>query len=580
MRRSDFRGGRHLLNTINGKPANKPERTSDPSVSSEDKSSEPPPQKRALLASDRLRLEASEDDDDDSDGKADISMERTDFGKANGSERLKSRWPKTTASASSSSSRRDFSGPTAKRRKMSSDEDGDELGEKENKKEQKKEKKASKESSSSAISKTSKPPPTSSFQSKTSQEDPYFGDRKHKKVFRSYSRNQSQSSGKTKFKKSPRELASDEGKSVNVSTPHGGSYCSQSGAEAEVKRSTFMALPSDDNIASPQKKRPQFKMVGDSEASNTESPPATFRAPSSSAEPSGLQSQSSSQTERIGPNKSLSFRSKFSNPPLKKKKKKKLKGREDEEEKAPAAVFKTFDDEDLEPSNDNAGLSDDEDSSHEGFDKKGSGNVSGDNEKLPKPVTLCPWCGDEVDEQLLKESSRGKRMNVRQQTKFCRRHKKHTAMKTWNSQGYPEIDWDELPHRIVSHYDTLLDIVDGKNVDGRKSYYRELLAEKIEAGESRSLKKEENLNPGYYGPKGFNLMCDRLVHKFSDLLKERAVKDRVISGRGSAAFIQAVLVAELAILLIMDDMPNMPYDKAREVMEESKAIGEIVNEDI
>lgn len=198
-----------------------------------------------------------------------------------------------------------------------------------------------------------------------------------------------------------------------------------------------------------------------------------------------------------------------------------------------------------------------------------------ETEVLEAPtVTYCPWCGDVVDDALLKSFSKGKRLNVRQQTRFCRQHKKHSADEIWRSKSYPEIDWMRLPDRIDTHNDLLLEIIDGS----RPSFYRAKLADNIEAGRDRALKKEENLNPGYYGPRGFNLMCDRLVERFGDLLKQKAVQDRIISGRGSAAFIQSVLVAELAVQLISEDM-SVPSDEARVIMEESKSLGEIVHEE-
>lgn len=210
------------------------------------------------------------------------------------------------------------------------------------------------------------------------------------------------------------------------------------------------------------------------------------------------------------------------------------------------------------------------------------GSDTGDTRPDPEAVketavpaaTLCPWCGEQVDEQLLADFAKGKRLNVRQQTRFCRKHRKQTAQETWTANSYPAIDWEELPGRIATYYDSLLGIINGT----QPSYYRSRLADKIEAGQDRAMKKEENLNPGYYGPRGFNLMCDRLVDQFGDLLKQKATQDRVISGRGSAAFIQSVLVAELAMRLIKDDM-GVPVEEAREIMEESKAIGEMIHEE-
>ncbi|KAK0760155.1 hypothetical protein N5P37_007235 [Trichoderma harzianum] len=185
----------------------------------------------------------------------------------------------------------------------------------------------------------------------------------------------------------------------------------------------------------------------------------------------------------------------------------------------------------------------------------------------------CPWCGATVDMKLLKDFSNGKRLNVRLQTKFCEEHRKKSAMATWESKAYPEVEWSTLESRFKKHQTHLLDIINGE-----ESFYRTRLAAKIEQGQGRSMKKEENLNPGYYGPRGFNMMCDYLVKEYSDMLKKKAVHDKVIAGRGSAAFIQAVLVAELGVQLIMEDMLVSP-EEARHILEESKPIGDLVHAD-
>ncbi|KAF4585801.1 RTC4-like domain-containing protein [Ophiocordyceps camponoti-floridani] len=167
----------------------------------------------------------------------------------------------------------------------------------------------------------------------------------------------------------------------------------------------------------------------------------------------------------------------------------------------------------------------------------------------------------------------GKRqMNVRLLKRFCHKHKKKTAEEIWQAMKYPEVNWEGLVDRFKTHHSHLLGII-----DGHESHYRNDLAAKIERGEARSMKKEGNLTPGYYGFRGFDLMCDYLVEEFGELLKRRAVKDRVIAGRGAAAFIQCVLVAELAVRLIRDDM-GVSENKAREIMEESKAVGEMLHD--
>ncbi|KAF4495164.1 RTC4-like domain containing protein [Fusarium agapanthi] len=196
-----------------------------------------------------------------------------------------------------------------------------------------------------------------------------------------------------------------------------------------------------------------------------------------------------------------------------------------------------------------------------------------DRNSLEDRMTKCPWCEDLVSEQALKDYSKGKRLNVQMQTRFCAKHKQETAKDTWRERGYPHVDWSRLEGRLDDHRAYLTKIVNGK-----QSFFRDILAEKIETGQARSLKKEGNLNPGYYGPRGCKLMCDYLVEEFGESLKENATKDRVIAGRGSAAFIQSVLVAELAVQLIMEDM-DVSASEAREIMEESKALGELIHEE-
>ncbi|KAJ4150932.1 hypothetical protein LMH87_011659 [Akanthomyces muscarius] len=190
------------------------------------------------------------------------------------------------------------------------------------------------------------------------------------------------------------------------------------------------------------------------------------------------------------------------------------------------------------------------------------------------PATKCPWCGEEVDKAFLDDFSKGKRLNVRMQTRFCQLHKQRTAAQTWKDLDYPDIDWDGIETRFAAHRDHLLAIV-----EGRGSHFRNIHARNIEEGRARSMKREESFNPGYYGPRGFNAMCDYLVGEFSGALKRRAVDDRVIAGRGSAAFIQAVLVAELGVRLIKDDM-KLSETKARQLMEDSKVLGELVQPEI
>ncbi|KAK1246846.1 hypothetical protein MKX08_000648 [Trichoderma sp. CBMAI-0020] len=222
---------------------------------------------------------------------------------------------------------------------------------------------------------------------------------------------------------------------------------------------------------------------------------------------------------------------------------------------------------------DNGDLSDAGSSSS---DLSSLGDIFPDKEAPKDGQALCPWCGTSVDMQQLKEFSEGRqRLSVKMQAKFCESHRKTSAQEAYELKSYPEVQWESLTERFESHRARLLDIINGEE----QSHYRTALADKIALGKGRSMKQEENLNPGYYGPRGFNMMCDYLVAEFGDLLKKKAIHDKIIAGRGSPAFIQSVLVPELGVQLIMEDMQVSP-EEARGILEESKALGELVHGEI
>lgn len=194
--------------------------------------------------------------------------------------------------------------------------------------------------------------------------------------------------------------------------------------------------------------------------------------------------------------------------------------------------------------------------------------------QLDLGMVLCPMCDEQVDEELLKEFSKGTRMVMAQQAKFCRMHKRKTAEKLYVERGYPEIDWTTLGARIERHHDFLKSLI-----LGAESHFASILTENIRTGNARTLlTTREYHTPGYYGLRGMGFMTEMVTETFSRLLRERAPTDTRISGRGYTGFVQSVLVPELAVKLIQEDL-SLVRDKAREVMVESRELGEILNDE-
>lgn len=68
------------------------------------------------------------------------------------------------------------------------------------------------------------------------------------------------------------------------------------------------------------------------------------------------------------------------------------------------------------------------------------------------------------------------------------------------------------------------------------------------------------------------------MSRFARKLRRLAASDKLISSGGVSRYVQAVLVPELAVLLIKDDM-KVDEEKAREVLRDSVDIGNLLNEE-
>jgi len=186
--------------------------------------------------------------------------------------------------------------------------------------------------------------------------------------------------------------------------------------------------------------------------------------------------------------------------------------------------------------------------------------------------STCPMCQAPVDPDELK--ARGK-MNTRAQEQFCQSHQRKTAQEDWENRGYPKIDWSKLPLRLSKL---------GKTIDswinGEVSHYRSQYGARVAAGQDRTLRKQtSNLIPGYYGSRGLQVISHHVMQNYTHLLKKVAPKDTLIAKNGVAAYVQAVLVFEIATLLIMEDM-GVDGEKAREILDESVVIGELLQDEI
>ena len=206
----------------------------------------------------------------------------------------------------------------------------------------------------------------------------------------------------------------------------------------------------------------------------------------------------------------------------------------------------------------------------------------------------CDICGGSVPLVLKQEFedryTHGEALDYKWQQRFCRHHKSETAREVWTERGYPEIKWESLGRRLQGHHDKLVAVLEGKT----HSIYRDRLQKVMDSRETRSARTAYNksadlgnddgleIKPGYYGPRGEKVMTEHILSEFSGKLRKLAINDALVAASGVAGgvsgFVQAVLVPEVAVLLVKEDM-KVDVQGARKVLAESWELGELLNEE-
>ncbi|KAH7076831.1 RTC4-like domain-containing protein [Paraphoma chrysanthemicola] len=206
--------------------------------------------------------------------------------------------------------------------------------------------------------------------------------------------------------------------------------------------------------------------------------------------------------------------------------------------------------------------------------------------------STCHICKTQVSKEDYWNFWNDKGNTVRNQNAFCRVHRTKSAWDEYRSEGYPDIDWTALPRRIQKHRMELFKIL----TNDRPSEYRDryepiALTGKAAAVPSRRKDLPEHVQeelqsyalddqstyPGYYGPHGRRVITEHVMKVLKNEIKN--CSDAVVQGSGPATFVQAVLVPETAILLIMEDC-RVDREEAEDIREKTYDMGILLNEEI
>lgn len=216
-------------------------------------------------------------------------------------------------------------------------------------------------------------------------------------------------------------------------------------------------------------------------------------------------------------------------------------------------------------------------------------------EQLPKEEvegTFCPLCRAPVNDDDYWDYWKGKERTVKHQNKFCHVHRIKSAWDEYRSEGYPDIKWTDLPQRIRKHRMTLFKILNNERSSGYRARYepialtgnaaavptkRKDLPEHIQQELESYALDHQSVYPGYYGPHGRRVITESIMKLLKNEIKNST--DAVVQGSGPATFVQAVLVPELAVLLIMEDC-RVDREEAEDIRKKTYELGVLLNEEI
>ncbi|KAL8276991.1 hypothetical protein RQP46_010626 [Phenoliferia psychrophenolica] len=175
----------------------------------------------------------------------------------------------------------------------------------------------------------------------------------------------------------------------------------------------------------------------------------------------------------------------------------------------------------------------------------------------------------------------GVRLPVVETASFCRKHdEERTIIPEGIAHGWPQtIDWDKLDDRVARKTEHLT------NVIFKQIPCDFLTAAKVE-WETKGARKMNNVLsewgsfdielPGYYGPRGFELMVESLRKYLVSDANGGCLSSVLAAPLPVDAYLRRVLLPELAVLLTAEDL-KLSYSAARDVVVESRAFGKALH---
>jgi hypothetical protein len=161
---------------------------------------------------------------------------------------------------------------------------------------------------------------------------------------------------------------------------------------------------------------------------------------------------------------------------------------------------------------------------------------------------------------------------------YCQRHENASILENGKKKGYPSsFDFFTVQTRIAEMLPTIRKLLDGPTESEFLTNLRRKTARRNAAAPMIMIKLFEDSQPGYYGPKGGEMITEVVMDKFGEYIRnKKELHDGLMFCGGVMGFVSSVVVPEVGVRLIMKDM-NVDWDAARKIMTESIPYGNAKN---
>jgi hypothetical protein len=188
----------------------------------------------------------------------------------------------------------------------------------------------------------------------------------------------------------------------------------------------------------------------------------------------------------------------------------------------------------------------------------------------------CPFCRKGLPNAFVEEPPTAPRARYG----YCKRHEDATTLEEGKRRGYPELfDFNIIQSRVLSVLKNIQiqQIIKGEQKSEILQKLRTSTSNRNAATPMAMFQVFDLTQPGYYGPRGVELITRLVMERFADEIRHSTKLPEALRFCGGVmGYVSSVIVPEVGIRLIMEDK-DIDWAKARQIMKESVAYGSVIN---